>query len=252
MYNEYEENLFGVDMRHKPPLTILPTQEFGWGNSHNRLAYSCMNRSQEYNYSEYAITTLGMMPKNYIIVNQNEVNVNKETAFKVSHNRVAIPVKEFARQKKLTLKEQWELMNPKWIGTFFGLCGEDPYRSRRPTLEQAMSDAMEQNSFDEFMQQFWSAKYGHQEAVERLERRARNLDIQSNDFADLRSHLGRKIQKVQTDMKNGRLEVYHLQGYNVHEYLNELKARYYRADKKCCECARKSKRIKEYVNSITY
>lgn len=252
MYNEYEENLFGVDMRHKPPLTILPTQEYGWGNSHHRLAYSSLNRSQEYNYSEYALNTMGFMPKNYIIVNEKEVHLNKSTAFRVSRNRVAIPVKEFARQKRLTLKEQWELMNPQWIGTFFGLFGEDPYRSRRPTLEQAMEQAMQTNSFDEFMQQFWSAKYGHQEAIERLERRARNLDIQSKDFADVREHLGIKIQKVQTDMKNGRLEIYHLQGYNVHEYLNELKARYYRADKKCCECASKSKRIKEYINSITY
>lgn len=249
---EYEENLFGVDMRHKPPLTILPTQEHGWGNSRGRLAYSNINRCQEWNYSEYAITTMGMMPKNYIIVNQNEVKVNINTALRVCHNRVAIPVKEFARQKKLTLKEQWELMNPQWVGTFFDNRGEDPYRSKRPTLERAMSDAMEQDRFDEFMQQFWSAKYGHGKAIRRLEDRAKNLDIQSNDFANIRSSLGCKIQKVQSDMNNGRLEIYHLQGYNAHEYLNELKARYDIANRRCCECASKSKRIKEYINSITY
>ena len=65
-------------MRHKPPLTIMPTEEHGWGGSHGRLAYSQINRSQEWNYSEYAVNTMGLMPKNYIIVNANEVNINKE------------------------------------------------------------------------------------------------------------------------------------------------------------------------------
>lgn len=38
MYNENEENLFGWDMRHRPPITILPTEEHGWDGSHGRLA----------------------------------------------------------------------------------------------------------------------------------------------------------------------------------------------------------------------
>ena len=157
---ENEENLFGVDMRHRPPLTIMPTEEHGWGGSHGRLAYSQMNRQQESNYSEYALNTMGILPKNYVIVNADEVNVNRESAFKVCHGRVAIPVKEFARQKRLTLKEQWELMNPQWVGTFFGYLGDDPYRSQRKTLEDAMSEAVNQNRLDEFMKQFWSAKHG--------------------------------------------------------------------------------------------
>lgn len=80
---EYEETLFGVDMRHRPPLTIMPTEEHGWGGSHGRLAYSQMNRSQEWNYSEYAVNTMGLMPKNYVIVNANEVSINRESALKV-------------------------------------------------------------------------------------------------------------------------------------------------------------------------
>ena len=79
---EYEETLFGVDMRHRPPLTIMPTEEHGWGGSHGRLAYSQMNRSQEWNYSEYAVNTMGLMPKNYVIVNANEVSINRESALK--------------------------------------------------------------------------------------------------------------------------------------------------------------------------
>lgn len=252
MYNDFEENLFGYDMRHKPPITILPTQENGWGGSHNRLAYSSMNRSQEWNYSEYAITTIGMMPKNYIIVNQKEVNVNKETALKVCHNRVAIPVKEFARQKKLTLKEQWELMNPRWIGTFFGFSGEDPYHSRRPTLEQAMSEAMEHNRLDDFMQQFWSAKYGHKKALERLEHRAKDLEERGKYLENDCLALSKRIEKVQSDMNKGLLVDYHLQGYNAHEYLRSLRAKYFKLNSRRWEYMNKAKRIKEYINSITY
>lgn len=249
---EYEENLFGVDMRHRPPLTILPTEEHGWGGSHGRLAYSSMNRSQEWNYSEYALSTMGMMPKNYVIVNVNEVNVNKESAIKVSKGRVAIPVKEFARQKRLTLKEQWELMNPQWVGTFFGLCGEDPYRSRRKTLEEAMSEAMQKKCFDEFMKNFWSAKYGHKEAIERLERRAKDLEQESRKLDKECMRLDGLIRKMESDINKGLLEYYHLQGLNAHEYLNELRAeRKSVVNRSYCK-SYKARRIREYINSISY
>ena len=204
--NEYEENLFGVDMRHRPPLTILPTEEHGWGNSHGRLAYSNMNRSQEWNYSEYALTTMGIMPQNYIIVNVNEVNVNRESAIKVCKGRVAIPVKEFARQKRLTLKEQWELMNPRWVGTFFGFRGEDPFRSRRKTLEEAISEAVGQNRFDEFMKQFWSAKYGHKEAIERLARRANELENRCKEYKKAIRNLDSQIKRIENDEPEHRTD----------------------------------------------
>jgi len=252
MYNECEESLFGRDMRHKPPITIMPTEEHGWGCSHGRLAYSSMNRAQEKNYSEYAITTMGMMPKNYIIVNVNEVHINNETALKVCHNRVAIPVKEFARQKRLSLKEQWELMNPQWIGTYFGYRGEDPYRSRRPTLEKAMSDAMEQGKFDEFMSQFWSAQYGHKDAIERLERRAAELDRRADKLHSDYVRAFNHIKKVESDINKGQLEKYHLEGLNAHEYLEQMKESLFEIKWSRDEANRKAKEIREYINSISY
>ncbi|MCR5065823.1 MAG: hypothetical protein K6A67_08655 [Bacteroidales bacterium] len=252
MYRENEENLFGFDRRHKPPITILPTEEHGWGCSRGRLAYSSMNRSQEWNYSEYAITTMGMMPKNYIIVNVNEVHINNETAFKVCHNRVAIPVKEFAKQKRLSLKEQWELMNPQWIGTYFGHRGEDPFRSRRPTLEKAMSDAMEQGKLDDFMSQFWSANYGHEEAISRLERRARELDCRGDELHSRYVRALNHIKKVEADINKGQLERFHLEGMNAHEYLEQLKSNLFDIRRSRDKAYRKSKEIKEYINSITY
>lgn len=52
-----------------------------------------MNRSQESNISEYAISTLGYVPKGYVIVSESSVKYNPDTALKVCHGRVAIPVK---------------------------------------------------------------------------------------------------------------------------------------------------------------
>lgn len=249
---ENEENLFGVDMRHRPPLTIMPTEEHGWGGSHGRLAYSQMNRQQESNYSEYALNTMGILPKNYVIVNADEVNVNRESAFKVCHGRVAIPVKEFARQKRLTLKEQWELMNPQWVGTFFGYLGDDPYRSQRKTLKDAMSEAVNQNRLDEFMKQFWSAKHGHKDAVERLERRATELERRGKELYRECLRLNNQISKIESDINKGLLDFYHLQGLNAHEYLNELRANRRTVRWESIEASNKAKRIREYLNSITY
>ena len=92
MYDDHGQELFGHDGRYKPPLPNLLTED-GWGGSHGRLAYSSLNRSQESNYSEYALATMGIMPEGYIIVNAKDVDVNHETALKVGHHRVAIPVK---------------------------------------------------------------------------------------------------------------------------------------------------------------
>ena len=223
MYDDSGESLFGHDGRHKPnPIPELLTER-GWGSSHGRLAYSGMNRQQETNCSEYAIKTLGGVPKNYVIVNARDIRYNPETALKVAHNRVAIPVKEFARQRRLTLKEQWELMNPKWVGTFFGHKGEDIWRNQRPTLERAMSEAMDADCFDDFMRQFWSAIYGHEQAIKRLTDRADELERRAGVIHDRYMSLRRKVESVESDMHYGRYEKYHRQGYNVHEYLRELK-----------------------------
>lgn len=249
MYRECEENLFGVDMRHKPPITILPAQEHGWGCSHGRLAYSSINRAQEKNYSEYAVDTMGFMPKNFIIVNANEVKINRVTAIKVGHGRMAIPVKEFARQRKLSLKEQWELMNPQWIGTYFNQGGIDYFKKRRPSLEQAISDAMADDSYDEFMSQFWSAEHDHKKALERLERRATELERRATNARGRLSLLRGRIEQVQSDITNGRFEKYNM---NVHEYLNDLQDKYRNLNWECIEDSRKSRQIKEYINSITY
>lgn len=252
MYDQQEDVLFGRDLRHKPPITVALTEEYGWGGSHGRLAYSIMVRTQTDNISEYAMNTIGIVPQGYVIVNAKDLRYNTETALKVAHNRVAIPVKEFARQRRLTLKEQWELMNPQWVGTFFGFLGEDPYRSRRPTLSRAMAEAMADGCFDEFMRQFWSAVYGRDQAIKRLKKRAYELERQAGAMHDRYMVLKLKVSNIESDMRHGRYKKYHLQGLNVHEHLRETKDKLSDVYWEMSERKTKAKAIRSYLKQIIF
>lgn len=249
MYDEDE--LFGHDGRYKPPRADLLTSR--WQESCiGRLAYAQMVRTHETNVSEYAVRTMGGVPKGYVIVNAQEVPYRKDTALKVAHNRVAIPVKEYAKHRHLTPREQWELMNPKWVGTFFGFLGEDPYRNRRPSLEQAIDKAMEDDRYDEFMRQFWSPEYEHKDAVDRLTGRMRNLQCEADALRNSLRERDKKITMVVHDIENQRLERYHLQGYNAHEYLSELRCKRNELYKEMMEAQQKADSIREYLKNISF
>lgn len=249
MYDDHGQELFGHDGRHLPPRVDLLTSK-GQESCIGRLAYSQMVRSHEINASEYAVRTMGGVPKGYVIVNAQEVPYHKDTALKVAHNRVAIPVKEYAKHRHLTPREQWELMNPKWVGTYFGL--EDPYRSRRPTLEQALSKAIEDDRYDEFMRQFWSPLYEHKAALDRLERRMKDLQRNAEALRNSLRILDRNITKVVNDIESQRLEWFHLQGYNAHEYLSELRRERNKLYEKMMEVQQKADNIREYLQQMTF
>lgn len=246
-----DDGLFGYDMRHKPPMADLLTSR-GQESCIGRLAYSKMNRSQELNFSEYAIRTIGMMPKGYVIVNALNIDYDPDTALKVGHNRVAIPVKEYAKQQRLTLEEQWELMNPKWVGTFFGFNGEEPYRNRRPGLGQAMAEAMDADKFDDFMSQFWSPQTEHRNAIETMEFKLRDLRDKAKELSETATKLAHKIKTVETDIHFCRYQKYHLQGYNVHSYLSELRCDYENVVKVMKSIDGKAYRIEQYLKKHTY
>lgn len=252
MYDDHGEELFGHDGRHKPPRFVPMLTADNWGNSHGRVCYSQFCRTYESNYSEYALKSLGCVPKNYVIVNAKEVHYNPETALKVGHGRVAIPVKEFARQKRLTLLEQWELMNPRWVGTYFDYTGKYPYNNHRPNLKAAMNEAMEQGTFDEFMQQFWSAIYGHEKAINRLKNRAEELQRRADDLHDEYMTLNLQVKRVESDIHYQRYNQYHLQGYNLHEYLDELRDKRSDIAYEYNEARSKAYRIKNFINNITF
>lgn len=242
MYDDHGEELFGHDGRHKPPQADLLTVEF-------RLH---MSRQDEQDFSAYAIKQLGCVPKNYVIVNAREIPFNPDTALKVGHGRVAIPVKEFARAKRLTLKEQWELMNPQWVGSYFGNRGEDIYRNTRPNLFKAISEAKDADRLEEFKQQFWSAIYGHEEAIRRLDKRANELELMSYDLYDDYMTLKRKVEKVESDIHYQRYNYYHMHGYNVHEYLFDLKCKRSDAYWVYNETRLKAMRIRTFISNITF
>ena len=165
----YEEDaLFGHDGRHKPsPIPQLLTAR-GWGSSHGRLAYSQMNRQQDDNMSEYAMKTIGMLPKGYVIVSDDTIGYDSETAFRVGHHRVAIPVKEFARSRRLTIREQWELLNPRYIGTYFR-SDYDSCRSKRPDFDEAYQEAITNGTDAQFIAQIWTPAREHEAAIDRCD-----------------------------------------------------------------------------------
>lgn len=249
MYDPQDDALFGRDMRYKPPLATALTEEHGWGGSHGRLAFSQMNRSQESNISEYAISTLGCVPNGYVIVSESSVKYNPDTALKVCHGRVAIPVKEFARQRKLTLREQWELMNPKWVGTYFGRIS-DHYDRQRPSLEKAIASAKEKNRYEDFISQFWLAYDEHYEAILRLRRWMENLQSQADEIGEKVLKLELKISKVESDIHYQRYMDYHLDGENAHELLEELREKHSLLKSRHYEIKQKADRIREYIEGF--
>ncbi len=258
----YEDRLFGQDMRHKPPLPVLPTAKRGWANSHGRLAYSQMSRVNERNYSEYALDTMGCMPKGYVIVNESEVRVNRETAIRCSRGRVAIPLKEFAKQRHLSLYEQWELMHPQWIGTFFGERGIISYHFRRPSLEQAMSDAMGEDRLDEFMQQFYAPSYNNADAIARLEQRVKHLladlRIYNEERHRLRSFLHKAIRQIKSDFEQLkkccfiqiRIELEDTVATWELDDLRRKRERLAYLDKECSRIKAEANKISNYVKEI--
>lgn len=251
MYDDHGQELFGQDGRYHPPLPNLLTED-GWGNSRGRLAYSYLNRQQETNYSEYALATIGLMPEGYVIVNAKDVEYNPDTALKVAHNRVAIPVKDYARQRRLTLAEQWELMNPRWVGTYFGVGKQDAFCNKRPNLSEAITNSVLADKSDSFMQQFWTAADGHWPAIMRLRNRANELNAKADELFEDVMTLKSQIRKIESDIHYCRYTKYHLEGYNVHEYLQLLNDKLFIAEGDMNKLRNKAHKIMEYIKSITF
>ena len=207
MYDKQEDALFGHDGRHMPsPFPQLLTAR-GWGNSHGRLAYSQMNRQKADNMSEYAMKTIGMLPNGYVIINADTIDYDPETAFRVGPHRVAVPVKELARDRWLTIQEQWELMNPRYIGTYFRN-DYDSCRSSRPDFDEAYQEAITNGTDAQFIAQFWTPAQEHEAALDRLRRRLDALEDQRMELKTRVSHCQGKVRQIKSDIAYQRFHLY--------------------------------------------
>lgn len=192
---EYEENLFGIDMRHKPPLPQLLTAK-GYSSSIGRLHYAGMNRQQDMNISEYACRTIGFMPKGFVIIDRRSMNYDPNTAIKVNDFRVAIPVKEFARQRGIDVYDQWELINYKYIGSF------DPSKDVRPhkgfkTLPQAYEEAMENGSLKEFLSSFYDMAVDDPELCQEKHERLKYVECEVSRYREIIREADNNIWKIE-------------------------------------------------------
>ena len=246
-----DDGLFGHDMRHKPPRGDLLTAS-GWGGSHGRLAYSNMVRSQESNYSEYALTTMGGVLRGYVIVNAKDFDYCDETAFKVAHNRVAIPVKEYAKQRMLTIREQWELMNPRWIGTFSDRAEDyNFYRKKRPSFSQSLVEAIKNDRYDEFIAQFWTFD-DEPEIVCMMQSELAELQEKADEMREQMMSYRMKVSRVEHDVDLNKLNEYHLSDINAHEYLSALRRKLAYYEHEYYGLMPRINEIKEFINERTF
>ena len=115
-----------------------------------------------------------------------------------------------------------------------------------------MSEAMDADKFDEFMSQFWSPQYEHENAISNMTIQMHELQAKVNELSVKATNLARKIKTVESDIGFGRYQKYHLQGYNVHTYLNELRCDYESTVKAMKATEGKANRIEQYLKKHTY
>ena len=246
MYDPQDDALFGHDGRHMPsPIPQLLTAR-GWGNSHGRLAYSQMNRQQDDNMSEYAVKTIGMLPKGFIIVNDDTVGYDSETAFRVGHHRVAIPVKEFARCRRLTIREQWELLNPRYIGTYFR-SDFDSCRSKRPDFDEAYQEAIANGEGEQFLSQFWTLEYEHSAAIYRLRLRLDNLEDERMTLKMRMNHKEANVKRIKSDIAFQRVHLYN----NIQKSLWKAEEEFEQATHDYYNHLEKIDKLKTYLKRYT-
>ena len=246
MYDDIGDELFGHDWRHKPPRADLLTTRGGWGGSHGRLAYTGMNRQQDSNMSEYAINAIGMLPKGYVIINEQTMDYDPETAFRVGPHRVAVPIKELARDRWLTVQEQWELMNPRYIGTYFNI-EFDSYRSKRPDFDEAYQDAIAKGETEHFLAQFWTPEYEHKAAIHRLRMRLRDLDDERMKMTVLLSREEANVRRIKSDIAYQRIHLYE----NIQYALLKAEDKLEKVRKEYYELLMRIDKIKTYLKEYT-
>ena len=247
MYDDLSENLFGHDGRHKPnPIPQMLTED-GWGGSHGRLAYSCMNRQNDSNMSEYAINSIGMMPKGYVIVNEDTIDYDPETAFKVGPHRVAIPIRELARNRRLTIFEQWELMNPRYIGTYFN-ADFDSCRSKRLDFDEAYQDAIANGETSQFLSMFWTPEDEHDSAIYRIRLRLDTLEDERMTLKTRVSRLQGDVRRIKSDIAYQRIQLYD----NIQKSLKSAEEHLEKATHEYYAMLEKIDKLKRYLKNYTF
>lgn len=252
MYDIDEDRLFGHDCRHRPSLIPRLLTARRWEGSRGRLALDKFNRAQDKNMSEYAVSTIGGLPSGYVIVNADSMEYDAQKAIKVSNRRVAIPVKEYARQQRLSILEQWELMNPSWVGTYFGERSDWTFNGRRPNLKHAIKQAKDEGRYIEFAAMFWLAWDEHWEALNRMTQNKNRLQKEADKLKSEIFNLGRKISQIESDIHYHRTyDKYHIKGINVYAILKSLKLQYSNQLDEYLKIQQKARKLSDFLESLS-
>ena len=80
----------------------------------------------------------------------------------------------------------------------------------------------------------------------------KNLRREALQIRHILSEQDRKIEKVVNDLTCQRLKWYHLRGYNVNEYLRELREERAITFTKMMDAENKAKAIMEYLQDMSF
>lgn len=131
-----EESLFNHDFRHAPPPIVLPASE------------------ERRCYGGY-----GHVPIGYVTVDIGTLDTIPDAAVRLDRRKYAIPLKAFAKTRRMTVSDQWSLnvrtMWPTIRSQLF------PHRNKHrtpPSLYVAISETMGNGTFSDFRRLFWDIR----------------------------------------------------------------------------------------------
>ena len=186
------------------------------------------------------------MPKGYVIVNEETIDYDPDTAFRVGSHRVAIPIKELARNRRLTIFEQWELMNPRYIGTYFN-ADFVSCRSKRPDFDEAYQDAIANGETSQFLSMFWTPEDEHSAAIYRLRLRLDTLEDERMTMKTRVSRLQGDVRRIKSDIAYQRIQLYD----NIQKSLTSAEEHLEMATHEYYAVLEKIDKLKRYLKNYT-
>jgi hypothetical protein len=157
---------------------------------------------------------------------------------------VAIPVKELARERWLTIQEQWELMNPRYIGTYFNI---EYNSSKRPDFDEAYQEAIANGEEDLFLSQFWTLEYEHSAAIYRLRIRLDNLEDERMTLKMRMNHKEANVKRIKSDIAFQRVHLYN----NIQKSLWKAEEEFEQATHDYYKHLEKIDKLKTYLKQYT-
>lgn len=173
-----DNQLFGHDMRHRPLPRVMPTAEHGY-----------FGRLSGY----------GDVPSGYVTVDISMLDSIPKDAKWLDRRKLAIPIRDFARARQLTIHEQWTLLQHFSLHLFYD---EGKYHKHySPSLANALMEAYNANKMSEFTALFWDIRRDDPATVKAMEKDIRKAEKKlmtiTDDVGRCQGQRNRMLAKVE-------------------------------------------------------